>query len=197
MGETTCASTHVTVLCIWQGLWCEKTEDSFKITLVIYDPTLQHSLRLYMSKSKLHKERDWSCVWKLAKMDNEGMKRSQCRTGVRHLKNLNSYHAVRTQDLVLNIPTCVGKQCEGGKALTVEMQKAANCQDSSTFISSPASQGWAGGSEADTSLPGLATLHLALEKRLLSGLPAFFRKTNSTLYNRAQDKRQLLTFLYI
>lgn len=97
---------------------------------------------------------------------------------------------------MLNIRTCVGKQCEGGKALTC--QDAEGCK-----------------------LPGLLHFHLSSlpglsrwfrsrhfpawagnpppcpEKRLLSGLPAFFRKTNGTLYNRAQEKRQLLTFLYI
>lgn len=102
---------------------------------------------------------------------------------------------------MLTLPTHVGKRCGGGKALTAATQKTANCQGFSTFISSPASQGQAGGSEADGSLPGLAALHLALEKRLLPGLPAFFRKTNEehTVQQRgqggAQEKGQLLTLL--
>lgn len=79
-----------------------------------------------------------------------------------------------------------------GKA--VRGRKSSHCQDtedcklpgSSAFISSPASQGQAGGSEADASPPAPAALHLNLEKRLLPGLLAFFRKSNEehTLRNR-------------
>lgn len=98
---------------------------------------------------------------------------------------------------MLTLPAHVGTRRGGGNALAADMQKTANCQGSSAFVSSPSSQGREGGSWA-----GLAALHLTLEKRPLPGLPARFRETNreQTLCSReakAELKRQLLTFLRI